>query len=442
MTAPTDRPDPRPGLLMHCQHSVGLGHLVRSLALADGLAERFAVTFLSGGPLPDGLAVPPGVDVVAMPALGLDAGSQLVSRDDRWTVQEACALRVDLVLDTLRRTRPVAVVVELYPFGRKKFAFELGPLLEAVHAAPAPRPAVVVSLRDILVGSRRDQQRHDDRASATTNRYVDEVLVHGDPGFARLEEFFHPTLPLEVPVTYTGFVVPGTGDDATMRARREGTGTVAPRVLVSAGGGLVGEPLLRAAALAAPAVHAAHGLTTTLVTGPFMPDGDVRGLEELARATPHLEVLRFVRDLAGEMATSAVSVSQAGYNTTMDLLRAGVPAVVVPYAAGREDEQAERSRRLARVGALDVVDADDLTPASLTAAVGAALRRTASDRGVEGLALDGRRRSAEVVAALCRRRGLLGGRPGGIEAAGIEAAGIEADVRIAPAEVVGAGTAP
>src|SRR5207244_1686859 len=39
----------RPALLLYCQHSVGLGHLTRSLALAGALATRFEVTVLSGG---------------------------------------------------------------------------------------------------------------------------------------------------------------------------------------------------------------------------------------------------------------------------------------------------------------------------------------------------------------------------------------------------------
>ena len=34
--------DPRPGLLLYCQHSLGMGHLIRSLALASGLAAASA----------------------------------------------------------------------------------------------------------------------------------------------------------------------------------------------------------------------------------------------------------------------------------------------------------------------------------------------------------------------------------------------------------------
>ena len=47
-----------PELLFYCQHSLGMGHLVRSFALAEALARRFRVTLLNGGQLPSGLRLP------------------------------------------------------------------------------------------------------------------------------------------------------------------------------------------------------------------------------------------------------------------------------------------------------------------------------------------------------------------------------------------------
>ena len=38
-----------------------------------------------------------------------------------------------------------------------------------------------------------------------------------------------------------------------------------------------------------------------------------------------------------EMRDSVASISQGGYNTTLDILRAGAPALVVPFADGAED---------------------------------------------------------------------------------------------------------
>jgi predicted glycosyltransferase len=382
----------RPRLLFYCQHSVGLGHLVRSVNLVDGLARDFDVTLLNGGPWPADLPQPTGVDVVHLPALGLDADYALVSRDARYTVDEAVGLRRSMIQDAFHTTAPEVVLVELFPFGRKKFRPELMPLLEAARSA-RPAPLVACSLRDILVGSRRDQQGHDDRAGRVTNEYFDAVLVHADARFARLEETFHPTVPLQTPVHYTGFVRGPAGHDPT-RTRE-------PRVLVSAGGGLVGAPLFRAAVDAQPRLLAEHGLSTVVVTGPFLPDRDVEELTARAAGTAGLEVVRYLPDLGGEMATSAVSVSQAGYNTTMDILGSATPAVVVPYGEGREDEQAERARRLERLGALRVLDPGLLSGDTLVDAVGAALGWTPLS---VPLALDGRTRTSELLRSMVPAR--------------------------------------
>ena len=109
----------RPRLLFHCQHSLGLGHLVRSLALAGGLAEHADVTLLNGGRLPAGTVVPPGVRLVDLPSLGHDSAHRLISHEPGRTVERLQAERRRIVLDELGRLTPDAVIVELYPFGRR-----------------------------------------------------------------------------------------------------------------------------------------------------------------------------------------------------------------------------------------------------------------------------------------------------------------------------------
>ena len=347
--------DSREPLLFYCQHSLGMGHLVRSLALAASLAGRFRVVLLNGGKLPRGLGVPEGVEVVNLPPLGLDPEGRLVSRDGRRTAERAKGLRRALIAEAYRRLRPRVVLVELFPFGRKKFAGELLPLLEEARGeAAARRPLVVCSLRDILVGARAEQQKHDARAAETANRYFDAVLVHSDPAFARLEESLGSYDALAVPVHHTGFVLPAqepAGGGASKGGRQ---------ILVSAGGGLVGERLFAAAIAAYPLLGGGADVTMKIVAGPFLPEDAWRRLRESARRLPGLSVRRFVPDLCAEMRRSAASVSQCGYNTALDILRAGVPALVVPFADGAEDEQSKRARRLERMGALRVLEQHEL----------------------------------------------------------------------------------
>jgi predicted glycosyltransferase len=382
----------RAPLLFYCQHSLGMGHLVRSLALAAGLAEHFRVVFLNGGLLPKGFKIPAGVEVLNLPPLGMNSDGGLVSRDRRRTVERARDLRRRIILETYRSLRPRVVLIELFPFGRKKFMGELMPLLEEARKEHPTRPLACCSLRDILVGKRDDQRKHDDRAVEIANEYFDAVLVHSDPSFARLEESLCSSALLRTPVHYTGFVQAEAEEPHRAKRRQR-------QILVSAGGGLVGESLFRAAIEALPQLRQAHGVTMKIVAGPFLPEDSWQSLRAAAQGQPGLSLKRFVADLCAEMSRSAASVSQCGYNTALDVLRAGVPALVVPFAEGAEDEQSKRARRLERLGALRVLEASDASAARLTEELIELL--DFKPRRLE-LDLDGARNTARVVMSLLR----------------------------------------
>ena len=339
----------RPPLLFYCQHSVGLGHLTRSYALCGHLAEWFRVVLVCGGALPEEIEPPPGVEVVPLPALGVGPGARFVSHDPRLSVERAWVVRSELLLRLVRTLEPAVVFVELFPFGRAKFARELVPLLEQAREQGA---MTACSLRDILVTGREDQAGHDERARRLANAHLDAVLVHSDPRFARLGETFGPADRLEVPVRYTGFVV-GAPPRAAVRE---------PRVVVSAGGGLVGELLL---ATAIEAQRIGTGLPMRAIAGPLMPREAYERLRARAAGVPGLELVRSVPDLAAELTAASAAVSQGGYNTTLEIVRARVPALVVPYVTPEEDEQLRRARRLERLGALRVLDPGRLDAAGL-----------------------------------------------------------------------------
>jgi predicted glycosyltransferase len=385
----------RPTVLFYCQHSLGLGHLVRSFALAGALAERFRVVLLNGGRLPRGVPLPAGVEVESLPPLGMDVAGRLISGDRRRTAERALELRRDRMLALLEQLRPDVVLVELFPFGRKKFAPELLPLLDAARAAGA---LTVCSLRDILVSSRRDQARFEEVASVRANELLDAILVHADPAFARLEDSFAPSTPLRVPVHYTGFVVPVDGAPRSLAPTPPATER--PRVLVSTGGGAYGGAIVAAAVEAHEVALADAGVDVRIVAGPFMADEQWRALRATAHARRGLEAVRSVPDLAAELRAASASVSQCGYNTALDLLRTGVPALVVPFDEGGEDEQTRRAKRLERLGAVRVLEAARADGPALAAAVLELLRFRPAPVALD---LDGARTSALTVANLLAR---------------------------------------
>ena len=334
-----------------------MGHLVRSLALAERLGRKFRVMLLNGGRLPAGIVVPSNIQFVNLPPLGMDEANQLVSHDKRISVARALDRRKKMIRVTFDNLRPVVVLVELFPFGRKKFANEILPLLQAAHERES-RALVVCSLRDILV-SREHDQEHNDRAAAWANEFFDVVLIHSDPSFARFEESFHSNVPLQVPFKYTGFVVPASAPAARQESKRK-------RIVVSAGGGIAGEPLLRTAI---EALDYLQEVEMKVIAGPFLSDESWRALRSLAQGRNRLRLVRQVSDLCGELCGAAVSISQAGYNTCLDVLRAKVPAILVPFAKEGEDEQRKRALRLQDLGAVKVVEQNDLTPERLAAEI-------------------------------------------------------------------------
>lgn len=376
-------------VLFHVQHLLGVGHLKRAEILVEAMADQgLDVTVALGGrPLP-GIAfrgakvseLPPAHIVNEDFSTLLDAAGRPV--DERWK-----AVRKAALLELARRTDPDVVLLELFPFGRRQFRFELIPLLESLRAI-APRPRVACSVRDILVASRKPGR--DAEIVSVLSRFFDRVLVHGDPSLIPFGATFAATAEIAGLIRYTGYVTarsePAAGDGADP-GRAE--------VLVSAGGGAVGAPLLLAAMGARPLTPLADHVWRFL-TGPNFPD-DIH--HELAHSVDERTIVeRFQPDFPARLKTAALSISQAGYNTTMDILRAGVRAVVIPYETAGETEQRLRSDILAGKGLLTVLPAAELSPSSLAHAVAAALAKPAPK--LAGIDLDGASKAAQHVAEL------------------------------------------
>jgi predicted glycosyltransferase len=376
----------KPVLLFYCQHSLGMGHLVRALTLAHKFVECFHVVFLNGGRFPEHLTPSADIEIINLPPIGMAEDNQLYSQDEQCSLLEAQALRREMILTAFEHYQPDVILIELFPFGRKKFAGELLPLLKSAKRRIENRPLVLCSLRDIMVGARKDQSRHDDRARWLVDRYFNGVLVHSDPKFASLEESFKPSRLLKTPVFYTGFVLPGN----TIQTK----GVRQRRVLVSAGGGMVGAPLFHVALKAQPLLWSKLNLPMTLVAGPFLPEEDWLDLKAQAVGCPGLTLQRSVSDMSLLLATHSVSVSQCGYNTVMDILKSGIAALVVPFALGQEDEQSNRAQRLSKLGLLRKVEANHLSVERFVAEVEGLLT---FNPGKSALDLDGTANTIDII---------------------------------------------
>lgn len=371
--------------LVYVQHLLGVGHLKRALLVAGALAEHgLRVLVVSGGP-PARLTGHAGVELFQLPPVrAADAAFSALADMDGNPVDEAFRTnRRERLLRRFREFKPHVLIVEAFPFGRRQLRFELIPLLDAARN-DHPRPVILCSVRDILQ-EKKDPERLEEQVQAV-RRYFDRVLVHGDPTLVRLDESFPRFRDIEDLVTYTGYV------SAPPPQRSCPAIGGAAEVVVSAGGGTVGLRLLETARDAQP-VSGPSGATWRLLVGHNVPATEFDALRQ--GGTSQVVVERARPDFPDLLARCAVSISQCGYNTVMDVLSSATPAVVVPFRGAGETEQALRAEKLGARNLVQVVDEADLTPERLTAAVGAALHQGRPPH--HGLDLNGAHQTARLV---------------------------------------------
>jgi len=378
----------RPTALFYVQHLLGIGHLRRAFAIARAMqAAGLDVTLAQGGRPVAGLdrrglrihQLPPAEAADSSFSVLLDEAGRPI--DDGWRRR-----RRDALLALFAATAPDLLLVEQFPFGRRAFRFELLPLLDAALAR-RPKPAIFGSLRDILV-AKPDPKRSAGMV-ALAERYFDRVLVHGDPRVIRLEESFPAAAALGERLVYTGYVLDRPAAEMPQGPRGD-------EVLVSVGGGAVGQPLLEAALAARPLTRLA-GAPWRLIAGPGLPPDRYAALGR--RLPPGVALERFRTDFPALLRRCRVSVSQGGYNTVMETLQAGARAVIVPFAERAETEQTLRAERLAARGLFALVEARELSPARLAAAID---RADAGPPETLAIDLDGAAASARLLEVAAR----------------------------------------
>ena len=382
-------------VLFYCQHVLGMGHLIRSLEIIRSLTD-FDVFFLNGGELLPELEWPENITVINLPPLKSDAEfHELKGGEGVGRLVDIQETRRHMLLTEWERLQPDICMIELFPFGRKRFAFELVPLLARNHRAGRPTQ-VVCSLRDILV-DKSDQVRHEAWVCDLMNRYFDVLLVHSDRHFQSLDETFSRVKDLKCQIYYTGFVAqqPGLSVESELAAIPS-LPQHTPIIVVSIGGGRVGFELIEGVILASKvlAINLPHRLV--VFTGPYIEDNQFLTLHMLVRNHPHISLQRYTSNFLGYLQQASLSISMAGYNTCMNLLSVKCPALVLPFVGRGNQEQTIRARKLEALGILRVLSPQELNPDTLSPIIIEAING-GRDKNTSPIPMDGASKSAAIL---------------------------------------------
>ncbi len=351
--------------LLYCHDTFGLGHLRRALALAKyftGTLPNAEVLIVTGSPMAHAFALPPRTDYVKLPAVTKMSSGGYRSRNLDLEFAAIRDLRATLLRETAQSYRPHVFLVDHAPQGLKG---EVLPTL-ALLRETQPDCLRVLGLRDIMdSGSTVRQTWHEEGVYHTLENDYDLILVYGSQLLYDVSAEY--ALPTQVAqrVRYCGYLdrvpEPCPSDEPTHTDRSVDE----PLVVVTAGGGGDGFPLMRAY-LSGLQRLAKIPFSSVILTGPLMDQNEESELRERVADLPsdQVRVETFLADPLPLLRSADLVVAMAGYNTTCELLALRQRMLLVPRSTPRQ-EQLIRASLLADRGLAQMLPMETLDPSQL-----------------------------------------------------------------------------
>jgi predicted glycosyltransferase len=371
-------------LLFYFTHKESLGHTTRTLSIIHSLLKRYKkeieITVFQAGKPQRFLKRPRGSRWFDLPRPYYSKDS-FKKNDLYQNIPLYANLRSNYMLDKLKIIDPDIFITEFFPFGREDCRFELVPVLRFLKSrkkriyASIGYPYIVRSNFKILL---HHCDFYDKFFIHTPQHHEFKYFLDGiDNGNLKniyLRTFRH----IKTRVTYTGYVLPfNVGErKAPGNARDPHKAKGQKWIIVSRGGGGRYPKIITSAILAAKKLQLKN-FRFLIVSGPstssrqmtffrnFIKEKDVR----------NVTLLKYIDNLPAYIKESDVSVSMAGYNTSVQLLYFRKPAVLIPSrvdpetACGYCSEQISRAEILKDYIGSRVLDYDALTEKQLTLAI-------------------------------------------------------------------------
>lgn len=333
-------------ILMYSHDTFGLGHLRRCRAIAHALVGRFKgihVLIISGSQIAGAFDFKARVDFVKIPSVIKLYNGEYTSIGHHIDIQETLEWRKEIIRSTAASFDPDMFIVDKEPLGLK------GELLPTLEMLKGRNCRLVAGLRDVMDEAEALSQEWGRRDTLNQmDHFYDDVFIYGP------EQFWNPLTDIVLPpgfekrLTYTGFL-----------RREQPAGNLSSieslpdeYILVTAGGGGDGAPLMRAAL----AGHAADPsqMPLLLVLGPFMRTDDREEIRRLAARLAKVQIIDFHPQTELLLQRASGVVSMAGYNTFCEVLSLDKPTLLVPRTQPRK-EQLIRARRAAELGLVDTL---------------------------------------------------------------------------------------
>ena len=347
-------------VLMYSHDTYGLGHIRRTMAIANQLRDTNTnVLILTGSPIAGRFQFPDQVDFVRIPGMIKKTNEDYQSLSIRIDQEKALAIRTDIILATAQAFQPHFFIVDKEPLGLKREVLQTLQWLKKF----SPSTVTVLGLRDILDDA--EVIRKDWRAKniySSLQELYDEIWVYGN------RDIYDSVAQYQIPenihdrVRFTGYIPRKKLKESSKATYRKRYGVAEDNdfVLVTAGGGGDGYEAIDRYLTMHETHTAPPGLKTVIVTGPFMVKAERELLEKRANALG-MKITPFHHKLESLIAAADLVISMGGYNTICEILTQQTPSLIIPRETPRK-EQLIRAERLKEQGLLEFLPLHETTP--------------------------------------------------------------------------------
>jgi len=369
-------------VMTYSHDGYGLGHLRRNSTIASSLVREMphsSVLMLVGCPVGAFFELPAGVDFIKVPSI-IKVGAGLYQPYGiRVGLEKTKMLRAATIATAAEVLRPDIFLVDHVPTGVWD---ELLPTLHMLRSSENP-PWIVLGFRDIIDAPDfvRELWRRESTYKAI-NTYYDEVLIYGCQDVFDAASEYGLYDEVQKKITYCGYVCSQRPHKSKSEMRQDLGVTKDKLVLVTAGGGHDGYPMMRACMDAFQLLGNDPPFEVIFVAGPLMEHGLKKSLRRQG-AELNIRVLSHVHESLGYLEAADLVITMAGYNSICEILNLKKKALVIPREGPRA-EQRMRSRIFAERGMVDVLYTNELSPEKLAARIVANL----TDSSVRDASID------------------------------------------------------
>ncbi len=363
-------------ILIYFTHKESLGHSTRTLSIIHSIIKSYGhrakIGVFQAGKEQPCLKIPKGVSWFNLPnpfysKLNFRRGSSNV------LVPLYAKIRAKYMLEKIKEFKPDIFITEFFPFGREDCRFELLPILTFLKRksirvfSSIGYPYIVRHNIDIMTAHCHLY----DKFFIHTPGKLEYNFLKNDIDNPLLKAFYKKTFDnITDRLLYTGYIMPFNAVQLKSKeAIRDSLNANNRKLVVVSRGGGVRYPKIISHSIAALGYLPKEYLMV-VASGPSTSRKEMALFKQIGKDFQgnSLKLFRYLEDLPSYLNACDVSVSMAGYNTSVPLLYLKKPTVLIPSSEDPETalgyccEQISRARLMQTYIGSRIIDYHDLTP--------------------------------------------------------------------------------